>query len=146
MKKVRDWENAGEECFSKILSSFFLIIKSHGYSLFLCILISLARLSSTWWLFSTACWKQAESISGAEKPREPCQVAHWLVTITLASADWADPHKVSSVVWEAGVRSLESGELAVCLWLSSQPLQLCKKLYFLTHKIGATDIEVWHSW
>ena len=145
MKKVRDWKNAGEEYLSKFVI-FFLLIKSHDYLLFLCIsLLSLTRLSSTWWLFITACWKQAESISGAEKLREPCQVAHWLVTVTLVSADWADPHKVSSTVWEAGVRSLDLGEFAVRLWFSSQPFQLCKKLYFLTHKIGATDIKVWHS-
>lgn len=146
---LQTWEKSGTgktlvRSGSKFLSSFFLIIKSHACLLFLCILISLARLSSTWWLFTTACWKQAESISGAEKLREPCQVAHWLVTITLASADWADPHKVSSAVWEAGVRSLESGELAVCLWLSSQPFYCVKssiswliKLELLTSTSGA---------
>ena len=85
-------------------------------------------------------WRQANSgnLGGASFPGCVNLGSHG------GSQETCLTRKVSGAVWET-VGFLESGGLAVCLWLFSDKPLNCVKFNFLTHKIGASEIEVWQS-
>lgn len=127
------------------LSSFFLIIKSHGYSLFLCILISLIDylLGD---LFSTACWNRQRASVEQRNLGNPKQVAHWLVTLLLPQQTELTLTKWAVWFGKQGSKISGVGEnCCVSLAPLSQPLQLCKSSISWPIKLELLT-SVWHSW